>query len=53
MSQPIISNKFKSENYDQRKFNISMIILHYTETKTFEEALNLLTSKKEKLVRIF
>ncbi len=49
MSQPIISNKFKSENYDQRKFNISMIILHYTETKTFEEALHLLTSKKRKV----
>ena len=49
MSQLIIYNKFKSENYDQRKFDISLIIIHFTETKTFNDALNLLTSKKRKV----
>ena len=49
MSQLIIYNKFKSENYDNRKFNISLIIIHFTETKTFNDALNLLTSKKRKV----
>jgi N-acetylmuramoyl-L-alanine amidase len=49
MSQPIIYNKFKSVNYDQRKFDISLIIIHFTETKTFSEALNLLTSKERKV----
>ena len=49
MSQPIIYNKFKSVNYDQRKFDISLIIIHFTETKTFTDALNLLTSKERKV----
>ena len=49
MSQPIIYNKFKSDNYDQRKFDISFVIIHFTETKTFTDALNLLTSKKRKV----
>ena len=49
MSQPIIYNKFKSENYDQRKFAISLIIIHFTETKTFNDALNLLTSEDRKV----
>ena len=49
MSQPIIYNKFKSGNYDQRKFDISLIIIHFTETKTFNEALNLLTSLERKV----
>ena len=49
MSQPIIYNKFKSDNYDQRKFDISLVIIHFTETKTFSEALNLLTSKERKV----
>ena len=49
MSQLIIYNKFKSGNYDRRKFDISLIILHFTETKTFNDALNLLTSKKRKV----
>ncbi len=37
-----ISDKFKSLNFDKRKKNISFIILHYTETKTLEEAISLL-----------
>ena len=49
MSQPIINNKFKSGNYDQRKFDISLIIIHFTETKTFNDALNLLTSLDRKV----
>ena len=49
MSQPIIYNKFKSDNYDQRKFDISLVIIHFTETKTFTDALNLLTSKEKKV----
>ena len=49
MSQPIIYNKFKSDNYDQRKFDISLVIIHFTETKTFTDALNLLTSKERKV----
>ena len=49
MSQPIIYNKFKSGNYDQRKCDISLIIIHFTETKTFNEALNLLTSLDRKV----
>ena len=49
MSQPIIYNKFKSDNFDQRKFDISLVIIHFTETKTFTDAINLLTSKKRKV----
>ena len=49
MSQPIIYNKFKSDNFDQRKFDISLVIIHFTETKTFTDALNLLTSKERKV----
>ena len=49
MSQPIIYNKFKSGNYDQRKCDISLIIIHFTETETFNDALNLLTSLERKV----
>ena len=49
MSQLNISKKYKSENYDDRKHKISYIILHYTETKSMEEALNLLTSRVRKV----
>ena len=49
MSQLIIYNKFKSKNYDQRKFDISFVIIHFTETKTLDEALNLLTSSDRKV----
>ena len=49
MSQQIINNKFKSANYDQRKFDISLIIIHFTETRTFSDALNLLTSLDRKV----
>ena len=49
MSQLNIYNKFKSENYDLRKFDISLIIIHFTETKTFNDALNLLTSSDRKV----
>ena len=49
MSQPIIYNKFKSGNYDHRKCDISLIIIHFTETKTFNDALNLLTSLDRKV----
>ncbi|MEL0125247.1 MAG: N-acetylmuramoyl-L-alanine amidase [Alphaproteobacteria bacterium] len=49
MSQQIIYNKFKSRNYDQRKFDISLIIIHFTETKTFNDALSLLTSLDRKV----
>ena len=49
MSQPIIYNKYKSGNYDQRKFDISLIIIHFTETSTFDDALNLLTSLDRKV----
>ena len=38
MSQLIIYNKFKSDNFDQRKFDISLVIIHFTETKTFSDA---------------
>ena len=49
MSQLNISKKFKSDNYDDRKYAISLIILHYTETKSMKEAINLLTSKIRKV----
>ena len=49
MSQLIISDKYKSSNYDIRKFEISLVILHYTETKTLCDALEILTSKKKKV----
>ena len=44
-----ISDKFKSLNFDKRKKKISFIILHYTETKTFEKAISLLTDTKRKV----
>ena len=44
-----ISHKFKSKNFDNRKKKISFIILHYTETKNLNDAINLLTSKKRKV----
>ena len=44
-----ISDKFKSLNFDKRKKNISFIILHYTETKTLEEAISLLTDQERKV----
>ena len=46
-----ISDKFKSANFDKEK-KISFIIIHYTETKTLEQAVLLLTDSKEKLVVI-
>ena len=42
-----ISDKFKSLNFDKRKKNISFIILHYTETKTLEEAISSYRSRKK------
>ena len=47
--QQNISDKFKSLNFDKRKKKISFIILHYTETKTFEKAISLLTDTKRKV----
>ena len=44
-----ISDKFKSLNFDKRKKNISFIILHYTETRTLEEAISLLTDQERKV----
>lgn len=49
MSQLNISKKYKSENYDGRKHAVSLIILHYTETKSMKEAINLLTCKVRKV----
>lgn len=49
MSQLNISKKYKSENYDDRKHAVSLIILHYTETKSIKEALDLLTCKIRKV----
>jgi len=44
-----ISDKFKSANFDKRKKKISFIIIHYTETKTLEQAVLLLTDSKRKV----
>lgn len=51
MLEQKIIHKFKSRNFDNRtkKAKIKYIILHYTETKTFTEALKLLCSKKRKV----
>ena len=49
MSQPNILHNFKSKNFDSRKFKIQFIILHYTETKNLEKAINLLTSQNRKV----
>ncbi len=49
MSQPNILHNFKSKNFDSRKYKIQFIVLHYTETKNLEEAIDLLTSKKRKV----
>ena len=48
MSQPNILHNFKSKNFDSRKYQIQFIVLHYTETKNLEKAIDLLTSKKKK-----
>ena len=44
-----ISHKYKSCNFDSRKKKISFIIIHYTETKTFKKAIDLLTDKIRKV----
>ena len=44
-----ISDKFKSANFDKKKKKISFIIIHYTETKTLEQAVLLLTDSKRKV----
>ena len=44
-----ISHKYKSKNFDKRKKKISFIIIHYTETKNLNEAINLLTSKTRRV----
>ena len=44
-----ISDKFKSANFDKRKKKISFIIIHYTETKTLQQAVSLLTDSKRKV----
>ena len=44
-----ISDKFKSTNFDKRKKKISFLIIHYTETKTLEQAILLLTDPKRKV----
>ena len=44
-----ICDKFKSNNFDKRKNNISFIIIHYTETKTLKEAISLLTDSTKKV----
>ena len=49
MSQPNILHNFKSKNFDSRKYKIQFIILHYTETKNLEEAIDLLTSQNRKV----
>ena len=49
MSQPNILHNFKSKNFDSRKYKIQFIILHYTETKNLEKAIELLTSKNRKV----
>ena len=49
MSQPNILHNFKSKNFDSRKYKIQFIVLHYTETKNLEKAIDLLTSKKRKV----
>ena len=49
MSQPNILHNFKSKNFDSRKYKIQFIILHYTETKNLEQAIDLLTSQDRKV----
>ena len=49
MSQLNISHNYKSKNFDYRKKKIDFIILHYTETKTLQKALALLTSNRRKV----
>ena len=49
MSQPNILHNYKSENFDVRKHKIQFIILHYTETENFHDALRILTSKEKKV----
>ena len=49
MSQLNIFHDFKSKNFDSRRKKIDFIILHYTETINFSEALKLLTSSSRKV----
>jgi N-acetylmuramoyl-L-alanine amidase len=49
MSQLNISHNFKSENFDLRKEKVSLIIIHYTETKNLKKAIELLTEDKRKV----
>ena len=49
MSQPNILHNYKSKNFDVRKHKIQFIILHYTETENFDDALRILTSKEKKV----
>ena len=49
MSQPNILHNFKSKNFDFRKEKVQFIILHYTETKNLDKAIELLTSKIRKV----
>ena len=49
MSQLNILHNYKSENFDLRKHKIQFIILHYTETENFNDALKILTSKVRKV----
>ena len=47
----VVSNKYKSQNFDNRTKNtkIKYIIIHYTETKNLTEAIKLLSSSKRKV----
>jgi len=47
----LVSNKYKSQNFDNRTKNtkIKYIIIHYTETKNLTEAIKLLSSSKRKV----
>ena len=49
MSQLNILHNYKSKNFDVRKHKIQFIILHYTETENFDDALRILTSKEKKV----
>ena len=49
MSQLNILHNFKSKNFDNRKENVTFIILHYTETKTLEDAIKILTEDYRKV----
>ena len=49
MSQLNILHNFKSKNFDNRKENVTFIILHYTETKTLEDAIEMLIEDHRKV----